>query len=82
MKHRITAFALCLVMLVFTLAGCVNHENSVKRATAYVYTPAGKLIVYGDCDGYFINDGFVKVTINGISYKTHLSNVTIVETKE
>lgn len=85
MKPRMIAFAICLVMLVFTLVGCVNYEDEDKdvNATAFVYTPAGKLITHGDCDGYFLgSDGFIQVTIDGIKYRTHISNVTIIEVEE
>ena len=86
MKHRLIAFALCLVMLVAALVGCTTYDtNTVRanrvRATAYVYTPDGKLIVNGNCNGYQLgSDGFIVVTIDGVRYKTHTSNVTIIET--
>lgn len=83
MKQRMIAFAICFVMLAFALVGCVNYENKDVRATAFVYTPAGKLITHGDCDGYlFGSDGYIKVTIDGIDYKTHISNVTIIEVEK
>lgn len=83
MKQRMIAFVICLVMLVFTLVGCVNYEDEDVNATAFVYTPAGKLVAHGDCDGYFFgSDGYIKVTIDGIDYKTHISNVTIIEVEE
>lgn len=84
MKQRMIAFAICLVMLVFTLVGCVNYEDKDVNATAFVYTPAGKLITHGDCDGHYLfgSDGYIKVTIDGIDYKTHISNVTIIEVEE
>lgn len=80
MNHRLIAFALCFVMLVAALVGCTTYDNIV-RATAYVYTPNGKLIVNGNCNGYQLgSDGFIVVTIDGVRYKTHTSNVTIIET--
>ena len=83
MKQRMIAFAICLVMLVFTLVGCVNYEDKDVNATAFVYTPAGKLVAHGDCDGYFLGgDGFIQVTIDRIKYRTHTSNVTIIEVEE
>lgn len=83
MKQRMIAFAICLVMLVFTLVGCANYEDKDVNATAFVYTPAGKLVAHGDCDGYFFGGyGFIQVTIDGIKYKTHTSNVTIIEVEE
>lgn len=81
MKHRLIAFALCLVMLVAALVGCTTYDTNTVRATAYVYTPNGKLIVNGNCNGYLLcSDGFIVVTIDGVKYKTHTSNVTIIET--
>lgn len=56
MKQRMIAFAICFVMLAFALVGCVNYENKDVRATAFIYTPAGKLITHGDCDGYFFGE--------------------------
>ena len=83
MKQRMIAFAICFVMLAFALVGCVNYENKDVRATAFIYTPAGKLITHGDCDGYlFGGNGYITVTIDGIDYKTHISNVTIIEVEE
>lgn len=83
MKHRLVAFALCLVMLIAALVGCATYDTNTVHATAYVYTPDGKLIVNGDCDGYLLgSDGFIIVTIDGVKYKTHTSNVTIIETDD
>lgn len=84
MKHRLVAFALCLVMLVAALVGCATaYDTDTVRATAYIYTPDGKLVVNGDCDGYLLgSDGFIIVTIDGVKYKTHTSNVTIIETDD
>lgn len=81
MKHRLIAFVLCLVMLVAALVGCTTYDANTVRATAYVYTPNGKLVVNGNCNGYLLgSDGFIVVTIDGVKYKTHTSNVTIIET--
>lgn len=83
MKHRLIAFALCLAMLVATLVGCATYDTNTVSATAYVYTPDGKLVVNGDCDGYLLgSDGFFIVTIDGVKYKTHTSNVIIIETDD
>ena len=82
MKHRLIAFALCLVMLVAALVGCATYDTNTVRATAYVYTPNGKLIVNGNCNRYMLGSaGFIVVTIDGVKYKTHTSNVTIIETE-
>ena len=81
MKHRLIAFALCFVMLVAALVGCTTYESNTVLATVYVYIPDGKLIVNGKCNGYQLgSDGFIVVTIDGVRYKTHTSNVTIIET--
>ena len=81
MNHRLIAFALCFVMLVAALVGCTTYDNNIVRATAYVYTPNGKLIANGNCNGYQLGSaGFIVVTIDGVRYKTHTSNVTIIET--
>lgn len=73
MKHRLIAFALCLVMLVAALVGCATYDTNTVRATAYIYTPNGKLIVNGNCDKYLLGS-------DGVKYKTHTSNVIIIET--
>lgn len=81
MKHRLIAFVLCLVMLVAALVGCATYDTNTVRATVYIYTPNGKLVVNGNCDKYLLGgDGFIVVTIDGVRYKTHTSNVTIIET--
>lgn len=81
MNHRLIAFVLFLAMLVAALVGCATYDTNTIHATAYVYTPDGKLIVNGNCNGYQLGgDGFIVVTIDGVRYKTHTSNVTIIET--
>ena len=81
MNHRLIAFALCFVMLVAALVACTTYDNNIVRATPYVYTPHGKLIANGNCNGYQLGSaGFIVVTIDGVRYKTHTSNVTIIET--
>lgn len=81
MNHRLIAFVLCLVMLVAALVGCATYDTNTVHATAYIYTPNGKLVVNGNCDKYLLGgDGFIVVTIDGVRYKTHTSNVTIIET--
>lgn len=83
MKHRIIAFIICFGMLVATLVGCATYDDDTVVATAYIYTPSGKLVAHGDCEGYILgSDGFISVHIDGITYRTHTSNVTIIEMDE
>lgn len=82
MKHRLIAFALCLVMLVITCVGCgvTYSEDNTIESVAFVYAPGGKLIVYGNLT--YVNifqNGRIVVEIDGITYTTHISNVVIAE---
>lgn len=82
-KHKFIAITLCFIMLVITLVACgVSYDDDEsKNIVAYVYAPNGKLIAWGDCEylSIFTNNGRTKVTIDGVSYTTHISNIVIAE---
>ena len=81
MKHRIIAIAICFAMLAATLVACgVTYDEPSTNVTGYVYSPGGELIAKGKvtCHNVF-SSGCVVVTINGVTYSTHLSNVVVME---
>lgn len=72
MKHRIIATAL--------VARGVTYDECSTNVTGYVYSPGGELIAKGKVTYHNVfNSGCVAVTINGVTYSTHLSNVVIME---
>ena len=77
MKHRIIAIAICFAMLAATLVACgVTYDESSTNVTGYVYSPGGELIAKGKVTYHNIfSSGCVVVTINGVTYSTHLSNM-------
>ena len=81
MKHRIIAIAICFAMLAASLVACgVTYDESSTNVTGYVYSPGGEVIARGKVTHYNVfSSGRVIVTINGVTYSTHLSNVVIME---
>lgn len=82
MKHRIIAIAICFAMLAASLVACgvtYDDESSIN-ASGYVYSPGGEVIARGKVTHYNVfSSGRVIVTINGVTYTTHISNVVIME---
>lgn len=82
MKHRIIAIAICFAMLAASLVACgvtYDDESSIN-ASGYVYSPGGEVIARGKVTYWNVfNSGRAVVTINGVTYTTHLSNVVIME---
>lgn len=82
MKHRIITIAICFAMLAASLVACgvtYNEEPSIN-ASGYVYSPGGEVIARGKVTHYNVfSSGRVIVTINGVTYSTHLSNVVVME---
>ena len=82
MKHRIIAIAICFAMLAAALVACgvtYNEESSIN-ASGYVYSPGGEVIARGKVTYWnAFTSGRAVVTINGVTYTTHLSNVVIME---
>ena len=81
MKHRIIAIAICFAMLAASLVACgVTYDESSTNVTGYVYSPGGEVIARGKATHYNVfTSGRVIVTINGVTYSTHISNVVIME---
>lgn len=81
MKHRIIAIAICFAMLAATLVACgVTYDESSTNVTGYVYSPGGEVIARGKVTYWnAFTSGRAVVTINGVTYTTHLSNVVIME---
>ena len=81
MIHRIIAIAICFAMLAATLVACgVTYDESSTNVTGYVYSPGGEVIARGKVTYWNVfNSGRAVVTINGVTYTTHLSNVVIME---
>lgn len=70
----------------FCYAGCylgclgVTYDESSTNVTGYVYSPGGELIAKGKVTYHNVfSSGCVVVTINGVTYSTHLSNVVVME---
>ena len=84
MKHRILTVILGLCVLfgvILTLPGCSSsEENGENRETyAYIFFPSGKMLVSGKVESIIQgSSGFFGVTIDGIKYQTHCSNVVFV----
>lgn len=83
MKHRIIAIAICFIMLAAALVACgvtygVTYDESSTNVTGYVYSPGGEVIAKGKVTYHNVfSSGCVVVTINGVTYSTHLSNVVV-----
>lgn len=81
MKHRIIAIAICFAMLAATLVACgVTYDESSTNVTGYVYSPGGEIVARGKITYWNVfNSGRTVVTINGVTYTTHISNVVVME---
>lgn len=83
MRHRILTVILGLCILVgviLALPGCSsNKENG--ETYAYIFFPNGKMLVSGEVSAaWHGSNGLLGITIDGIEYQTHCSNV-VLETK-
>lgn len=83
MRHRIMTVILGLCILVgviLALPGCSSSEEN-GETYAYIFFPNGKMLVSGEVESATHgSNGFFSVTIDGIKYRTHCSNV-VFETK-
>lgn len=82
MKHRIIAITICFAMLAASLVACgVTYDESSTNVTGYVYSPGGEIVARGEITYWnvFVYTGRTVVTINDITYTTHISNVVIME---
>lgn len=81
MKHRILTVisGLCVLFgVILTLPGCSSNKKN-DETYAYVFFPSGKMLVSGKVESATHgSNGFFSVTIDGIKYQTHCSNVVFV----
>lgn len=81
MRHRILTVILGLCVLfgvILTLPGCSSNKKN-DETYAYVFFPNGKMLVSGKVESAIHgSSGFFSVTIDGIKYQTHCSNVVFV----
>ena len=83
MRHRILTVILGLCMLfgvILALPGCSSSEEN-GETYAYIFFPNGKMLVSGEVEAaWHGSNGLLGITIDGIEYQTHCSNV-VLETK-
>lgn len=83
MKHRILTVILGLCVLfgvMLALPGCSSSKEN-GETYAYIFFPNGKMLVSGEVEGaWHGSNGLLGITIDGIEYQTHCSNV-VLETK-
>ena len=83
MRHRILTVILGLCMLfgvILALPGCSSSKEN-GETYAYIFFPNGKMLVSGEVEAaWHGSNGLLGITIDGIEYQTHCSNV-VLETK-
>lgn len=83
MKYRILTVILGLCMLfgvILALPGCSSSKEN-GETYAYIFFPNGKMLVSGEVEAaWHGSNGLLGITIDGIEYQTHCSNV-VLETK-
>lgn len=81
MKHRILTVILGLCMLfgvILALPGCSSSKEN-GETYAYIFFPNGKMLVSGEVSAaWYGSNGLLGITIDGIEYQTHCSNVVLV----
>ena len=83
MKHRILTVILGLCVLfgvILTLPGCSSSGEN-RETYAYIFFPSGKMLALGEVEAaWHGSNGLLSITIDGIEYQTHCSNI-VLETK-
>ena len=83
MRHRILTVILGLCVLfgvILALPGCSSSKEN-GETYAYIFFPNGKMLVSGEVEAaWHGSNGLLGITIDGIEYQTHCSNV-VLETK-
>ena len=78
MRHRILTVISGLCMLfgvIFALPGCSSSKEN-GETYAYIFFPNGKMLVSGEVEAaWHGSNGLLGITIDGIEYQTHCSNV-------
>lgn len=80
MKKKILCMALVLIM-VFMLVGCnMQLMDTTYRFDRAIVKLADGNVVEGKCESWldFENSDMVQVKINGKTYLTHITNVTLI----
>lgn len=80
MRHRILTVILGLCVLfgvILALPGCSSSKEN-GEIYAYIFFPNGKMLVSGEVEAaWHGSNGFLGITIDGIEYQTHCSNVVL-----
>ena len=80
MKRRILTVILGLCVLfgvILTLPGCSSSKKN-GETYAYIFFPNGKMLVSGEVSAaWHGSNGLLGITIDGIEYQTHCSNVVL-----
>lgn len=80
MRHRILTVILGLCILVgviLALPGCSSSKEN-GETYAYIFFPNGKMLVSGEVEAaWHGSNGLLGITIDGIEYQTHCSNVVL-----
>lgn len=85
MKHRILTVILGLCVLfgvILTLPSCSSDKEN-GETYAYIFFPSGKMLALGEVEGAWHGpNGLLEITIDGIEYQTHCSNIVLVTKKD
>ena len=85
MKHRILIVILGLCVLfgvILTLPGCSSSGEN-RETYAYIFFPSGKMLALGEVEeAWHGSNGLLGITIDGIEYQTHCSNIVLVTKKD
>ena len=78
MRHRILTVisGLCVLFgVILALPGCSSSKEN-GETYAYIFFPNGKMLVSGEVEAaWHGSNGLLGITIDGIEYQTHCSNV-------
>lgn len=84
---KIFCIILCIVMFGVGLVGCGPTDEEIEQITSEYYSDTtaiiyldGNLIVEGPVERELqYSNGIYIITIDGMSYKTHASNIVIIK---
>ena len=81
MKKKLLVLLLCGLMLIMGFAGCNRSlfDTTLKFDEAYIYMPDGT-VVHGEVEKWrdFEDGDQLQVTIDGIAYLTHATNIVLI----
>lgn len=85
MRHRILTVILGFCILVCILVGVIlallgcSSSGENRETYAYIFFPSGKMLVSGEVEeAWHGSNGLLGITIDGIEYQTHCSNIVLV----